>query len=101
MANFTINSSLYHNRYDRPNFSFGKTTKTYANYENLRAYRRPNRILYKFNQNLIGDDKLFLDDDFSLPNQSAHILSNNRSIEFGYEINSSINFNNGRAEIRS
>jgi hypothetical protein len=100
MSQFTINSEHNSDRYDRPNFILGKSTKTYANYEATTAYKQPNRILYKFSQNLIGDDKLFLDDDFELSDTSDHVPSKNESINFGYENNSYINFNNGRAEAR-
>lgn len=100
MSKFIINPLSSQSRFARPNFILGKNTKTYANYENLRAYRRPNRVLYKFGQNLIGDDKLFLNDDFSLADTADHIPSKNKSMDFGYETNSSINFNNGRGETR-
>jgi len=84
MSIFSIDSSIQSQIYKRPNFSLGKSTQSYPFNSLIKAYKRPNRILYKFQQTVFCDDKLFLDDDFEF-HDTMEQKSNNPSTLFGYD----------------
>lgn len=92
MAQYTIDNNRSINANSRDNFSRGeKNTFIFATSEDKKTYLNPNRIQYIYQQSLSGDDRYWLNDDYSIgKTQYTKIAISTTDILFGLANFSSI-----------
>jgi hypothetical protein len=67
MSQFTIDNTRSVNKNSRNNYARGdKNTFVYSTSEFEETYINPNRIQYKYQKYLTGDDRYWLNEDFTL-----------------------------------